>query len=166
MAKKKTNNAKQKQAAKKPFPLKKVIIGAVMGAAVIAAVVWLVVQAHVENAKHVLRGTTWVSQSAKNASGDEVDIHEVYNVRYSQYQGRLTFDDENHFELWLHPGDASDGTHSGTYEMADDKLTVTFDEGTVTDFTLKRSDNEISIIELKYEDYTVSFVRDTPQKTK
>ncbi len=165
MANKKRNKKPNKQEKKKPFPLKKVIIGAVAAVAAVAAIVWFVVQAHVENAKHVLRGTAWVSQSAKNASGDEVDIHEVYNVKYSQYQGRLTFDEKDRFELWLHPGDAADGTHSGSYTVSDDKLTVTFDEGTVTDFPVKRSDDGISVIEVPYEDYIVRFVKDTPQKT-
>lgn len=157
---KKKVNAK-KQAKKQPFPLKKLIVGISVSVAAIAAVVWLVVQAHVENAKHVLRGTEWVSQSAKNASGDEVDIREVYNVKYSQYRGRLSFDSDNHFELWLHPGDASDGTHSGVYELSGDKLTATFDNGVVTDFSLVRSDGEIAVIEVRYDSYVVSFVKDT-----
>ena len=112
--KKTSASAKQKQTNGKKKQIKKIVIGSVAAALAVAAVVLFVIQAHRESAGHALRGTQWVSQSAKNASGDEVDIREVYNVKYTQYQGRLTFDDADHFELWLHPGDASDGTHTGT----------------------------------------------------
>lgn len=157
--KKTSASAKQKQTNGKKKQIKKIVIGSVAAALAVAAVVLFVIQAHRESAGHALRGTQWVSQSAKNASGDEVDIREVYNVKYTQYQGRLTFDDADHFELWLHPGDASDGTHTGTYELKEDKLTATFDEGSVTDFALTRSDGEIVRIDVAYDDYTVSFVR-------
>ena len=111
------------QTKKKPRFLK-IIIGTAVALVCAAAVVLLVINAHTENAKHVLRNTEWKSVSALNASGDEVDVREVYNVRYSQYQGKLTFDSENGFELWLRPGDPSDGTHSGKYEIDGDKLSI------------------------------------------
>lgn len=162
MAKKKkasvSDRQKQKNQSKKQ--LKKIIIGAAAAVLAIAAVALFVIQAHRDSAEHALRGTQWVSQSAKTASGDEVDIRQVYNVKYSQYQGKLTFDDQNHFELWLHPGDASDGTHTGTYELKEDKLTAAFDEGTVADFSLVRSDGNVVQIDVPYDDYIVSFVRD------
>lgn len=162
MAKKKKTSAsaRQKQKNQSKKQLIKIMIGAAAAVLAVAAVVLFVVQAHRSSAEHALRGTQWVSQSAKTASGDEVDIRQVYNVKYSQYQGRLTFDDQNHFELWLHPGDASDGTHTGTYELKEDKLTAVFDEGTVADFSLMRSDGNVVQIEVPYDDYIVSFVRE------
>lgn len=160
--KKPSASAKQKQINRKKKPVKAIIIGSVVTVLAVAAVVALIINAHHKSATHALCGTQWVSQSAKNASGDEVDIREVYNVKYSQYQGKLTFDDTDRFELWLHPGDASDGTHTGTYELKEDTLTATFDEGTVTDFALTRSDGRIMRIDVDYDDYTVSFVQDKP----
>ena len=118
MAKKKKKHGPASQDKKKnKFSFRKLLAVAITAAIVSIAVVFIVITARRENAKFVLRNTYWVSQSAKDASGDEVDIHEVYNVRYSQYQGSLTFDGDNRFQLWLSPGDATDGTHSGTYEV-------------------------------------------------
>ena len=125
---KNTKKTAVQQTKKKPRFLK-IIIGTAVALVCAAAVVLLVINA--------LRNTEWKSVSALNASGDEVDVREVYNVRYSQYQGKLTFDSENGFELWLRPGDPSDGTHSGKYEIDGDKANVTFDEGTDTAFALR-----------------------------
>jgi hypothetical protein len=93
-------------------------------------------------------------------------VREVYNVRYSQYQGKLTFDGENGFELWLRPGDPSDGTHSGKYEINGDKADVTFDEGAKTAFELTRTEGSITAIDVLYDGYTVTFVRSEPEKTE
>lgn len=158
MAKKKKKSAdkNQPQTVKK-FPVKPVIAAVIAAAVVAALVVFIVFRTNEDNAKHVLRNTYWVSQTAKTASGDEVDIREVYNVKYSNYQGNLTFDSENGFELWLHPGDISDGTHKGTYELDGDKLKVSFDGGTDTEFKLKKNNGGIVRIDVPYEDYVVSF---------
>lgn len=163
MAKKKKKPAsqKQKQATKKS-PLKAILIISVAALLIAAVVAVIVVQSNIDNEKHALRNTYWVSRSAKNASGDEVDVREVYNVKYSQYQGRLSFDDKDRFELWLQPGDAADGTHSGTYETQGDKVDVVFDEGTETQFLLTHSGSDITAIELNYGDYTVRFVKSEP----
>lgn len=158
MAKKQKKSApKKSRQAKKKFPVKKLIAGIIVGILIYALVSFLVMKTAEDNARHALRNTYWISQSAKNASGDEVDVHEVYNVKYTTYQGRLNFDGDNKFELWLAPGDMSDGTHSGTYELSDDKITATFDEGTITEFKVNRKDGNISSIEVNYGDYTVSF---------
>ena len=152
--------------AKKKPRLRKIIIGITVALVCAAAVALLVINAHRESAKQVLRNTEWKSVSALNASGDEVDVREVYNVRYSQYQGKLTFDGENGFELWLRPGDPSDGTHSGKYEIDGDKADVTFDEGTKTAFALTRTEGSITCIDVLYDGYTVTFVRSEPEKTE
>ena len=156
-------NNKKKPASKsqfkkaKKFPVKPVI-AAVIAAALIAALVLLIVlRTNEDNAKHVLRSTVWVSQTAKTASGDEVDIREVYNVKYSNYQGRLTFDDSGRFELWLSPGDAAGGDHSGTYTLKDDVISAVFDNGAAVDFGVRRKDGKVTQIDVAYEEYTVSF---------
>lgn len=162
MAKRENNKpvSIKKGQAKKKRSAKKIIITAAVLCVIAAGIVLLVINAYADKAKQVLNNTSWISQTAHNASGDEVDVREVYNVKYSQYQGRLTFDGENGFELWLSPGDASDGTHSGKYELKDDKLYATFDEGTKTEFELIRKDGKITEIDIRYNDYTVGFYQE------
>ncbi len=158
MAQKRKKSApKQSGQTKKKFPVKKLIAAVIAAVLVAALVVFLVIKTNEDNARHALRNTTWLSQSASNASGDEVDIREVYNVRYSNYQGRLVFNSDDTFELWLAPGDLEDGTHSGKYTLEGDAVTATFDEGTVTQFKLNRKDGSIRSIELDYDEYTVRF---------
>lgn len=159
MAKKKKKPAAKnsKKQAKKPFPVKPLIGACIAGILIAALVVFLVFKTNEENKKHELRSTYWSSISAKNASGDEVDIREVYNVKASTFQGRLEFDKEDGFELWLNQGDKDDGTHTGKYELSDDKLTATFDSGVTVDFPLTKKDGEIVRIDVPYEDYVVSF---------
>ena len=158
MANKKKKPAQKSQPnSKKKFPIKPVIAAVIAAALVAALVVLIVIRTSEDNANHVLQNTAWVSQTAKTASGDEVDIREVYNVKYSNYQGNLTFDGENGFELWLRPGDISDGTHRGTYELDGDKLKVSFEGGSDTEFILTRNNGEIVRIDVPFEDYVVSF---------
>ena len=157
MAKKKKQHNTKNQ--KKRFPVRRGVIGAAAAVLLIAAVVFLVLMTRAEQAKYALNGTDWVAQSAKNASGDEVDVREVYQVRYAQYRGTLSFDDTHHFSLWLQPGDASDGTHTGTYEIAGDKAVATFDSGDVAAFPLVVRDGQVMQIEVAYDDYVVTFVQ-------
>ena len=41
-----------------------------------------------------LTSSAWVPEGAKNASGDEVEMSEVYNTNYSAYQGSMSFSDD------------------------------------------------------------------------
>lgn len=158
MAKKRKNAGKKPAVPKKkPFPVKALIAGILAVVLIAGIVVFAVVHANRDNAKYALRSSYWASQTAKNASGDEVDIREVYNVKYSNYQGRLEFDKDNGFELWLSPGDAADGTHSGTYEISGDTVKATFDDGSTAEFALTRRDGAIAQIDVNYGEYTVSF---------
>lgn len=101
---------------------------------------------------------TWIPYTAHNASGDEVEMSEVYNTNYSSYQGSLTFRDDRTFSLWLSPGTPDDGTHSGIYKLeADDKISVQFDEGTQTEFDIVRENGEIKNIIVNYDAYEVTF---------
>ena len=83
---------------------------------------------------------------------------EVYNTNYTTYKGSLSFKDDGTFSLWLTPGTAEDGTHSGKYSVSGDTITAIFDDGeTTTDFKIHRKGEEIDSISLNYEDYEVYF---------
>ena len=158
MSKKSKKRVPEKSRKKKnKISLKKLLIGAAVVAAIVALTVFLVIKTNADNAKLELKNTRWVSQSAVNASGDEVDVREVYNVRYSNYQGRLEFNDKNGFELWLAPGDLDDGTHTGTYQLEGDKVNAVFDEGTEAEFDVVREDGKIRRIDVGYDNYIVRF---------
>ena len=134
------------------------IVVLVIVAAVIACTVTAVILINQHNkAANQLYDTRWVPVSAKNASEDEVELAEVYNVKYTNYQGHLTFDKEGTFQLWMSPGSPEDGTHSGTFELDGDTIKATFDEGTKTEFYIQREDGLIKTIKLGYDEYTVYF---------
>ena len=134
------------------------IVVLVIVAAVIACTVTAVVLINQHyKAANQLYDTRWVPVSAKNASEDEVELAEVYNVKYTNYQGYLTFDKEGTFQLWMSPGSPEDGTHSGTFELDGDTIKATFDEGTKTEFYIQREDGLIKTIKLGYDEYTVYF---------
>jgi hypothetical protein len=134
------------------------IVVLVIVAAVIACTVTAVILINQHNkAANQLYDTRWVPVSAKNASEDEVELAEVYNVKYTNYQGYLTFDKEGTFQLWMSPGSPEDGTHSGTFELDGDTIKANFDEGTKTEFYIQREDGLIKTIKLGYDEYTVYF---------
>lgn len=107
-----------------------------------------------------IAGTAWTSTSAYTASGDEADLAEIYNTRYSAYQGTLTFKEDGTFEMWLTPGDPEDGTHKGTYTWENGVLQVQFSGGDTEEFTVKYTDEskgQIAYIQVPYQEYTVYF---------
>ena len=102
--------------------------------------------------------STWVPLSAKNASGDEVTLNEVYSTHYSNHQGSMIFHSDGTFSFWMSPGDPMDGTHSGTYKQEGDKINVLFDDDTQSQFDVKKSgDSEFIIV--TYDGYDVTFTR-------
>ena len=141
----KTCRKKPSQPRRKPFPLAKVITAAVILAAAAALTVFLVIQTNADNARFALKNTRWISQSARTASGDEADIRDVAGVRYSNYQARLSFDNDSRFELWIAPGDADDG------------IEAAFDNGAKAHFDVIRSGGTITRIDVAYDTYIVSF---------
>lgn len=163
MAKKKKKPAPKQKQARKIFTFKRILAIIIVLVIAASAVTVIVFASNQSSAKQELRGTKWASETAKNASGDEVDIREVYNVRYSNYQGRLTFEGADGFELWMSPGDKGDGTHSGTYELKGDKAEVVFDDGTKSEFGLIRDGGEINQIIVPYENYEIGFFRENTQ---
>lgn len=107
-----------------------------------------------------MAGTSWISTSAYTASGDEAELADIYNTRYSAYQGTLTFNGDGTFELWLTPGDPEDGTHKGTYTWKDGVLQAQFSGGDTEEFTVQYTDEnnrEIEYIQVPYQGYTVWF---------
>lgn len=134
------------------------IVVLVIVAAVIACTVTAVILINQYNkAANQLYDTRWVPVSAKNASEDEVELAEVYDVKYTNYQGNLTFSKDGTFQLWMSPGSPEDGTHTGTFELDGDTIKATFDEGTKTEFYIQREDGLIKTIKLGYDEYTVYF---------
>ncbi len=144
---------------KKKLKRRKTIILLTAAVVIIGVVIVIAAVNSAKSAKTAnLCNTTWVPLSAKNASGDEVEMAEIYNVSYSTYNGSLNFNDDGSFTFWMTPGSPDDGTHSGVYELADDStINMYFDDGTSTTFSVDYEGNTIISIELNYNDYTVTF---------
>lgn len=107
-----------------------------------------------------LTSYTWVPTLAKNASGDEADMSEVYDTKYSSYKGSLTFKEDGTFSIWLAPGSADDGTHTGKFSIKDtDIIDVTFDDSTEAEFKISRRNSDISYIAVNYNGYEVQFTK-------
>lgn len=162
MSKKTKKLSQQEKAEKELNKIKKKrikrIIAVVITAVIIACVVVAIVLASRQSAiSNQLYDTTWIPVSAKNASKDEVDLSEVYQVKYSNFNGHLTFDKEGTFQLWMAPGMPDDGTHSGKFELDKDVIKATFDEGTEAEFYITREDGFIKTINLGYDEYDVYF---------
>ncbi len=162
MSKKTKKLSQQEKAEKELKKTKKKRIKAIIAIVIIMVIVACVIVAVVLAARHSaisnqLYDTTWVPVSAKNASKDEVDISEVYQVKYSNFNGHLTFDKSGAFQLWMAPGLPDDGTHSGKFEIDKDVIKATFDEGTETEFYITREDGFIKTINLGYDEYDVYF---------
>ena len=107
-----------------------------------------------------LDNTFWKSVSAYDKKGKEVDLTEVYDNNYSEYQGSMSFEEGYVFSYWMSVGNPEDGTHSGKYIFNEnDTLTANFDNGDEKTFTIIRNkDNSIERIETPYGDYTIWFV--------
>ncbi len=162
---KKKKQSEQKLAEKAAIKRKKnrikaVIITAVVLVVAAAAVAVGVILSYNPNAP--LYEKQWTSQKAYDASGDEADLYDVYNVLYSQYTGTLNFDKNGEFELWLTAGDPDDGTHKGTYKYEDGVIKAQFTGGDAVDFAVNYDENgEIESISVPYTNdlgsYTVYF---------
>ena len=148
----------ERQKIKKKKKTVRTIVVLVITAAVIACTVTAVILINQYNkAANQLYDTKWIPVSAQNASEDEVELSEVYDSKYSNYQGSLTFTKDGTFQLWMSPGLPEDGTHSGAFELDGDTIKATFDDGTKTEFYIQRENGLIKTIKLGYSDYTVYF---------
>lgn len=156
--------AQKKEIAKKR-KRNKTIISSVIAVVVIACIVVAgILFARYSDRANQIYKYVWTPVSAQNASGDEVaDLTELYNVKYSNYIGRLFFNKDGTFQFWMSPGDPEDGTHTGTFELGEDKIIASFDEGSVTEFTVTRENGYIKTILVNYDDYKVYFGESTEE---
>lgn len=159
-SKKKNPNSSPVKSKKKPKK-KNVIIGIIICVLVVATIAFFVVRAILTSSqKSEFVNYGWISTSASDASGDEVEMQVVYNTDYSNYQGSLTFKDDNTFSLWLSPGSVDDGTHTGTYSIeSNDKIKAVFTSGEELEFDVKRNNGEVTSIIIPYTDYQVYFTK-------
>ena len=160
MSRKKRKNPVSQKGRKKIRKMPKwiFVLGCILAAVLIVILICFTVMDN--SYKSELCNNQWISSSATNASGDEVEMSDIYNTNYTSYQGTLNFNDDGSFSLWLTPGSSDDGTHSGVYEIVDDsKIDVVFDDTTYTSFYTHRDKGEITSISLYYEDYEVFFTK-------
>ena len=161
MAKKKNkkSSAKSKQTRKNQSKKLLIIISCVLCAILIAVVTISIVSCSSQQSRNdELCSYQWIPSTAKNSSGDEVEMSEIYNTNYTSYQGSLTFKEDGRFSLWLSPGTADDGTHTGSFNVnSDDEIEAYFDDGTNTKFRIERKDGTVKGIIIKYNDYEIYF---------
>lgn len=159
MAKNKKSSVKSRQTRKKQSKKLPIIISCVIVAIIIAASAILIVScSSQQNRNSELCAYQWIPSTAKNASGDEVEMSEIYNTNYTSYQGSLTFNEDGRFSLWLSPGTADDGTHTGSFTVnSDDEIEAFFDDGTNTKFKIERKNGNASVIIINYNDYEIYF---------
>ena len=154
---------REKLRKKKKKKIKAIIACSIAAVVIACTVTALILVSRYQANANELYGVTWTPVSAKNASEDEVDVSEIYDVMYSNYQGSLTFEKDGTFRFWMAPGLPDDGTHSGTFEVDGDTIKACFDEGTQTEFFIDRDNGEIKTIQLGYNDYTVYFGKSANQ---
>ena len=161
MSKKKTikSYSKSKQPQKKQPKKLPIIISCIIVAIIIAASAILIVSCYSQqNRQSELCSYQWIPSTANNASGDEVEMSEIYNTNYTSYQGSLTFNEDGRFSLWLSPGTSDDGTHTGSFNVnSDDEIEAYFDDGTNTKFRIERKNGSANGIIINYNDYDIYF---------
>ncbi len=168
---KKKNKQKQKKKQQQQLPsniipfempkskrdIKPVIIGLSFVVAIAALITYIMLKP--PTTQEEISRILWSADSAQDASGDEVEMDEIYKSYYSSYNGSITFSENGTFNFWLGPGNPDDGTHTGTYTVKDSStLSAVFDNGKQTEFKINRTDGEITSITADYNGYTVSFV--------
>lgn len=150
----KSNHPQKKQTKKLPIIISIIIVAIIIAATAIS----IVSCTSQQNRSSELCSYQWIPSSAKNASGDEVEMSEIYNTNYTSYQGSLTFKDDGRFSLWLSPGTADDGTHTGSFIVnSDDEIEAYFDDGTNTKFRIERKNGSANGIIINYNDYEIYF---------
>ena len=103
MAKKTKIKGKSKSASKnksgKQKRLKIISVAVILAVAVVFAVI--LIKGCTESSANTkgLVDCQWTPSSAHNASGDEVELSEIYNTYYTNYKGSLTFNSDGTFSL-------------------------------------------------------------------
>lgn len=149
----KTANKKNKKASyKKPLIITAVCVVLIAAAITVAALIG-------GSMPESLANTSWISVSASNSADEAVELNEIYNTYYSNYQGTLEFSDDGTFALWLTPGEPGDGSHNGTYKTEGDTVKADFEGGNPAEFKLERDGSKIKSILVNYGEYKVVFER-------
>lgn len=161
-SKKKKSSVNLKHNPKKQVKKSKIILGAVLSAVIITALVILIIYFSVSvNRSKEICNYTWIPESAQNSSGDEVEMSEIYNTNYSTYQGSLNFNPDGSFSFWMTPGDSDDGTHSGKFFVeSDDEISAEFDDGTKTTFKIMRKNGTVDGVLVNYGEYKIYFTHE------
>lgn len=142
---------------KKKRNIKPVIIGLSVVVAIAALVAYIMLKP--PTMQEEISSILWSADSAQDASGDEVEMDEIYKAYYTSYNGSVTFSENGTFNFWLGPGNPDDGTHAGTYTVKDSStISAVFDNGEETEFKISRSNGKITSITADYNGYKVSFV--------
>lgn len=150
----KSNQPQKKQSKKLPIIISCIIVAIIIAASAIS----IVSCSSQQNRSNELCSYQWFPSTAKNASGDEVEMSEIYKTNYTSYQGSLTFNDNGRFSLWLSPGTSDDGTHTGSFTVnSDDEIEAYFDDGTNTKFKIERKNGTANGIIINYNDYEIYF---------
>lgn len=162
MSKTKAKKKAKQNVKKKKKSNKKLIISLISVAMIIVVVITAAIITNNINSKGIkeLCNNSWTAGYAKNASGDEVPMQDVYNSDHTSFKGSLNFFENSTFSLWLSPGNPDDGTHKGTFKLINNNsdIDVTFDDGTQTGFAIERDGDNIKDIIVYYNDYEVYFV--------
>lgn len=138
--KKKRKKSVDVKNTKRKKSYKKQIICSVIGTLVVAAII-VVAIVFSRNPNADLIDKTWVSYKAYNSSNEEVELSAVYNNRYTNYQGRLLFNNNGTFEIWLTVGDANDGNHKGTYTYNGEVINVQYSLGVEEKFQVSKDES-------------------------
>ena len=158
--KKKPSPKTPKKKSKKP-----IIIAACIAAAAVAAIVLAVIFKPAPEQAPEFLDKTYYSAYAYDASGDEAELRDVYNIdRYPNYQGSMSLKSDGTFSFWMTVGDPSDGTHKGTYtyDRSAETVKAVFDNGETAEFkVIKNSDGKIERIEAPYGEYKIWFEEKT-----
>lgn len=150
----KSQRPKNNQSKKLPILISFIVVAIIIAATAIS----IVSCSSQQNRNNELCFYQWIPSTAKNASGDEVEMSEIYNTNYTSYQGSLTFMDDGKFSLWLSPGTPDDGTHSGSFNVnSEDIIEAYFDDGTNTTFKIERKNGSVNGIIINYNDYEIYF---------
>lgn len=157
---KKKKNKKHHEIVKKKKSNKKTIIVLICVVCAIAlAVAGGIIIDRMTNIKYVdFIGKTLHSTAAYDSEGKEVDLYEIYNVRYDNYRGSLQFDEDETFSMWMTPGPDYDSTGSFTFSVGDSVIEAQFNNGEKIEFKIVRDkDGNFSRIEAPYQGYTIYF---------
>lgn len=100
---------------------------------------------------------TWKPVAAVDSqTGESVIMSQVFGSGFKEYGGSLKLFEDNTFSLWMGVG-RDDGSHSGTYTMAQDGVNASFDNGTSQKFEFQFENDELAQIKCLVQGYYVYF---------